>query len=151
MGFTTGSFPNCLKKAVILPLFKKGDIYIYHYLSICNIINPSQFGFHSVISTQDAIIYLTEKMYSNLNNFSLSIGIYIDFSKALNTVNRSIILRKLEKYGTMGTALNLFQSYLSGRRQAVRVGHSFSDFYSINLGVPQGSVLGPIVYLIKLS
>ena len=119
MCLTTGNFPNCLKKAGILPLFKKGDrnnisnyrpisilptlskiiekcieTRLLHYSSIYNIINPSQFGFQSGISSQDAIIYLTEKLYNNLNNFSSSIGIYIDFSKAFDTVNRSILLKE---------------------------------------------------------
>ena len=78
-----------------------------------NIINPSQFGFQSGISTQSAIIHLTEKIYHNLNFYLLTLGIFIDFSKAFDTVNQNILLMKLEKYGITGTALRLFKSYLS--------------------------------------
>ena len=174
--FLAGKFPKCLKRAVVLPLFKKGettDISNYRPISklspfskifekciktrivqyFCDfgIINPNQFGFQSNISTQDALIYLTEKMYQNLNNFSSTLAVYIDFSKAFDTVNRSILLAKLQKYGIRGIPLNFLVSNLDGRTQAVRVGTSLSKFKEINIGVPQGSVLGPILFLAYIN
>ena len=116
-----------------------------------SIINSSQFGFQSNISTQDALIYLTEKMYQNLNNFFSTLIAYIDFSKAFDTVNRSILLAKLQKYGNRWIPLHLFASYLDGRTQTVRVGTLLSKFKEINVGVPQESVLRPILFLVYIN
>ena len=174
--FRVGKFPNCLKNAIVLPLFKKGDrnnmsnfrpisilppfskiaercmkVRLVYYLNEYNLINPSQYGFQSGISTQNAILHLTEQIYHNLHLYRSTLGVFIDFSKAFDTVNRDILLMKLEKYGITGTALDLFRSYLSNRSQAVRVGSETSDFKEINLGLPQGSVLGPILYLIYVN
>ena len=174
--FQTGKFPRTLKRAIVLPLFKKGDrtcVSDYRPISILptlskvierciktrlvdfidkkNLFNPSQFGFRSGISTQDAIIFLSEAIYSNLNDRSSTIGVFIDFSKAFDTVNRKILLRKLYAYGIRGIALELIASFLTDRFQAVRVGNSMSNFKEINIGVPQGSVLGPILFILYIN
>ena len=174
--FQTGTFPKRLKMAVVLPLFKKGDreilsnwrpisqlpplskliekclkSRILSYFFSKKLFNEVQFGFQSGISTQDAIIYLTEKIYANLHSQISTLAVYIDFSKCFDTINRAILIRKLELYGVRGIALDLFKSYLSDRYQAVRVNGVISDFRVINTGVPQGSVLGPILYLIYVN
>ena len=174
--FFAGKFPVVLKKALVLPLFKKGDttsasnyrpISILHWLSkvfekciksrllnyICsnNIINPVQYGFQPGISTQDAILHVTEKLYSNLNKKLATIGIFIDFSKCFDTINHCILIRKLERYGIRGLPLQLLISYLENRCQTVKIGNTFSEKLDIGIGVPQGSVLGPILFLLYVN
>ena len=174
--FISGKFPNVLKRAVVIPLFKKGDAtsvanyrpisllpwlskvtekcmktrlldYLYHY----KIINPFQFGFQLGISTQDAVMHITEKLYANLNNKLSSIGIFIDFSKCFDTINIPILLRKIESYGIRGVPLQLITCYLTGRSQIVKIGKSFSDSKATEIGVPQGSVLAPILFLLYVN
>ena len=124
---------------------------LLRYFTINNLFNKSQFGFQTGFSTQDAIMSLTEKIYSNLTEKLSTIAIYIDFSKCFDTLNRNILLKKLEAYGIRGIPLALFSSYLDERYQSVCVNGVLSDFKLINTGVPQGSVLGPILYLIYVN
>ena len=174
--FQTGNYPKILKKAVVLPLLKKGDPVILsnyrpisilptlskiiekclksrllRYFEINNLFNNTQFGFQKNVSTQDAILHLTEQVYINLNNYLSTLAVYVDFSKCFDTLNREILLKKLELYGIRGIPLGLFSSYLSDRYQAVKVNGVMSGFRSIDTGVPQGSVLGPILYLIYVN
>ena len=116
-----------------------------------NLLNQCQFSFQAGMSTQDAILYLTEKIYVNLHESLSTLAIYIDFSKCFDTLNRSILLKKLERYGIRGISLNLFKSYLSDRYQCVKINNVTSNFQLIDTGVPQGSVLGPILYLIYVN
>ena len=145
-----GVFPDSLKIAKIVPIHKKGDsripsnyrpISILPYLSKIfekviffrlvrhlttnNVITPFQFGFCKNISTFDALVNITEMMYDSLNNKKTCINVLIDFSKAFDTVNHDILLRKLNRYGVCGAALTWFQSYLKDRKQFVSIGGSF--------------------------
>ena len=174
--FQTGIKPRSFKKAVVLPLYKKDDpelmsnyrpisilptlskiiekclkTRLLHYFMRNNLLNQCQFGFQAGMSTQDAILYLTEKIYVNLHESLSTLAIYIDFSKCFDTLNRSILLKKLERYGIRGIPLNLFKSYLSDRYQCVKINNVTSNFQLIDTGVPQGSVLGPILYLIYVN
>ena len=174
--FEMGVFPNTFKKAIVLPLHKKEspDIMtnyrpisilpklskiiekclksrLIHYFTRNNLFNRVQFGFLSGASTQDALLHVTEKIYSNLNEKLSTLAVYIDFSKCFDTLNRAILLKKLSMYGIRGIPLELFKSYLDDRYQAVKVNDVISDYKSINFGVPQGSVLGPILYLIYVN
>ena len=174
--FETGVFPKPFKKAIVLPLHKKDspDIMtnyrpisilpklskiiekcvksrLLHYFTRNKLFNQVQFGFLAESSTQDAILHLTEKIYSNLHRKLSTLAVYVDFSKCFDTLNRSILLKKLAFYGIRGIPLELFKSYLNDRSQAVKVNNIVSDFKSINAGVPQGSVLGPILYLIYVN
>ena len=174
--FETGIFPTTFKKAIVLPLHKKDspDIMtnyrpisilpklskiiekcvksrLLHYFTRNKLFNQVQFGFLAESSTQDAISHLTEKIYSNLHRNLSTLAVYVDFSKCFDTLNRTILLKKLAIYGIRGIPLELFKSYLNDRSQAVKVNNIVSDFKPINAGVPQGSVLGPILYLIYVN
>ena len=145
--FETGTFPDSLKKAVVLPLHKKDnpDIMtnyrpisildwlskiiekclksrLVHYFTRNSLFNHVQFGFLAEKSTQDALVYLTEKIYNNINKKISTLAVYIDFSKCFDTLNRDILLKKLEIYGIRGTPLELLKSYLDNRFQAVYSG-----------------------------
>ena len=162
--FETGIFPNSLKKAIVLPLLKKDNpdlmsnyrpisllpklskiiekcikSRLVYYFTRNNLFNDVQFGFLTGKSTQDAIIHVTEKIYDNFNNHLSTLAVFIDFSKCFDTLNRDILVKKLEMYGIRGISLELFISYLSNRYQAVKIDNVLSDFEAINMGVPQGS------------
>ena len=81
----------------------------------------------------------------------MTCGVFVDLSKAFDTVNHQILLGKLEHYVIVGKALELFKSYLSNRKQYVQIGNSKSNTRSISCGVPQGSVLGPLFFLIFIN
>ena len=103
------------------------------------------------MSTLDAIIHFTEILFDALNNFETVLNIFIDFSKAFDTVNHCILLRKLEKYGILGFANKLIENFLKNRMQIVRHINSSSLPKMSNIEVPQGSVLRPLLFLIFVN
>ena len=174
--FSSGIFPNALKRALVVPVFKGGkpheikifppisvlpvlstvferSIYnrIYSFIQKFSILSNFQHGFLKGLSTQSAVNSLTEYLYDTLDSKEIAINIFIDFRKAFDTVQHCILLRKLESYGIRGLPLLLIRNYLSDRVQAVRVGDSLSSFRTISVGVPQGSILGPILFLLYIN
>ena len=110
-----------------------------------------QFGFRSGHSTEHALVTLTENIKSTLDNNKLDCGIFIDLQKAFDTVNHEILLKKLEHYGIRDTVLTWFKSYLCNCRQLVSINGHSSSLSNITCGVPQGSVLGPLLFLIYIN
>ena len=110
-----------------------------------------QFGFQENHSIDHALVSLTEAIRNTLDIKRLGCGIFIDLQKAFDTVNHRILLLELEHYGIRGCALEWFKSYLSDGKQCVSVNGSNSNLLQMTCGVPQGSVLGPLLFLIYIN
>ena len=175
--FETGIFPESLKIVKVIPIFKnKGSEFEtnnYRPISLLsnvdkifeklvhnrltsffnkhNLFYNKQFGFRRAHSTYHTLISLTEKIRQSLDKGQFSCGVFIDLQKAFDTVNIDILLRKLELYGIRGNCNKWFRSYLTGRRQYVTVNGKSSGFKHILHGVPQGSVLGPLLFIMYIN
>ena len=124
---------------------------LYGYLESCNILYPLQFGYRQKCSTNLALIQITESIHNSIDNNEFGCGIFIDLKKAFDTVNHSILLSKLNHYGVRGKAYDWFHLYLSNREQFVCINGHNSDSLSITCGVPQGSILGPLLFLLYIN
>ena len=176
LSFATGEYPVKLKIAKVIPTFKKGDLLIVSnyrpisllsninkifeklvysrlrsFLNLHNCIYDLQFGFREKHSTNHALFSLTEMVREALDNGNFACGIFIDLQKAFDTVDHQILLKKLEYYGVRGLSNSWFRSYLTNRQQFVSVNGFNSTNQPINYGVPQGSVLGPLLFLIYIN
>ena len=98
-----------------------------------------------------ALIEIINNIKTAIDDDKFVCGIFLDLTKAFDTVNHQILLDKLHHYGVRGQTNDLFKSYLSNRKQYVKIGKSESSYQSINCGVPQGSVLGPLLFLIYVN
>lgn len=176
MSFSQGVFPNEMKKAMVSPLYKAKDpmsfsnyrpisllstfskvleklMYkrLLDFLNKFKILNKFQFGFRNNHSTYMALIVLLENLLNALEKGESAVGIFLDFQKAFDTVNHEILLEKLEIYGIRGLALSWFASYLTNRSQCVIYNGCESNHRCIKCGVPQGSILGPLLFLIYIN
>ena len=124
---------------------------IYKFFSDNNLIYSLQFGFRQKYSTVHALISLTENIRKNLDEGSIGCGIFVDLQKAFDTVEHDILLSKLEHYGIRGLANEWFKSYLSNRNQYVSINGYDSNLADVKFGVPQGSVLAPLFFLIYVN
>lgn len=175
MSFHDGSFPSFLKMSVVIPLHKGGKLddpsnfrpisliptlakiietlvkkRLNEYLSAHSIIHANQFGFQRRKNTHDAIFSFLYELYSNLNDGNIAAAAFCDLTKAFDCVDIGILLRKLNHYGCRGLTFSWFESYLTGRSQMVKT-NEISRTNEINSGVPQGSVLGPILFLLYVN
>ena len=124
---------------------------IYKCFCENNIIYPLQFGFKQQYSTFYALISLTEDIRKNLNKGNIGCGIFVDLKKAFDTVEHDILLAKLEHYDIRDMTNNWFKSYLFNRKQFVSINGHVSNQTSVKYGVPQGSVLDPLLFLIYVN
>ena len=137
----------CFSKILEKLMFKR----LMSFFDKHKILYQDQFGFRKKHSTEMAIISLTQKITEAIENKKFTIGIFLDLSKAFDTVDHSILLDKLEYYGIRGITLKWFKSYLSDRKQIVKFYEYRSSMKTISCGVPQGSVLGPLLFLLYVN
>lgn len=173
---STGVFPTDLKKSLIHPIHKSGsrdcvnnyrpisilpalskilekviNKQLINYLESKKLLSENQYGFRSGRSTNDAVHQLTDTIVTKLDEKRKVLTIFLDLAKAFDTVSAPLLLKKLEHLGIRGTQLRLFHSYLSGRMQRVVVDEWLSDNCEINIGIPQGSILGPTLFLVFIN
>ena len=116
-----------------------------------NKLTNEQFGFRPKHCTSDLMIYLMEKINEIINQDKFSMVLFFDLAKAFDTLDHTILFRKLERYGIRGPPLDLIKSYLTNRSQKVVINNIFSSELPITIGVPQGSILGPLLFLIYIN
>lgn len=176
LSLKTNTVPVHCKHAIITPVYKSGNprtpgnyrtisslpttskllekivhIQLSEHLEKNKLITPNQFGFRSNYSTTKAISLLLTDLYNNINNNLNTKLCFIDLKKAFDTVCHDVLYTKLESVGVKDSEILWFKNYLSGRSQSVRINGCVSGGVGFQCGVPQGSTLGPLLFLIYIN
>ena len=178
LSLETGFVPKQFKIAKVVPIFKSGDKHDYNnyrpisllssfsklmekvvarqlvgFLNYHNLLYKHQYGFRANHNCSQPVLHFTEKVYNALNQKpSLqTLAIFIDLKKAFDTVDHDILLKKMDHYGIRGISNKWFENYLKDREQFVSVHGIDSDTQKIVCGVPQGSILGPLLFLLFIN
>ena len=171
-----GSSPKSHKRAKILPIFKNKDklgvtnfrpIYIqtvinkvyknvfynrlYNYFSVNILLSSSQFGLRSGASTEHDLLKFSDDILKLFDQKKVAISTFMDLSKALVCVDHNILFSKLKRYGIHVTALQWINNYLAGREHFVSWNQTHASLLNLNIGVPQGSILVPKLFLIYIN
>ena len=176
LSFETGIFPEKMKTAKVIPIFKCGDkqeLTNYRPISLLSqfskileklfverldnfiekhhLLSNHQYGFRANRSTSMAVVELVENITKAIDNTEYTIGVFIDLKKAFDTIHHNILLKKMHRYGIRGIALSWLESYLKDRKQFVHFNGADSETRQATFGVPQGSVLGPKLFILYIN
>ena len=169
-------FPENLKIAKVSPIYKRDEEFLltnyrpisvlpcfskllerimynrlFKYLSENSILYEKQFGFQTSHSTEHAILLLVNQLYQSFDESKFTLGIFTDLSKAFDIVDHKILIKQLELYGIKGWNVGWFESYLSNRKQYITYCDKQRNIETITCRVPQGSILGPLSFLIFVN
>ena len=176
LSLKNGTFPSALKLSRVVPIHKGGkadscdnyrliallssiskilekivSLKLVNHLEINKLISPKQFGFQRNKNTQQNLLNVVNFISKAINEEQFCIGIFLDLRKAFDVCNHKILFKKLINKGILGKSLDWFKSYLTGRRQVVAVNGYKSSPESIDMSVIQGSILGPILFLVYID